>query len=478
MSFPDITRHYTNEQYHLAAQDHIQTIQKLVQQYAADVASHAAELMDLIDPKVNSISYLALVFTLLERDESPKTNDNILRNIIRFLQQFDARQIRYCGTTLGNLFERVGGLFPPSIAVELLASALLRLDPTGTMLTSHHLRLVDLAFDNDEIEKALPVIEKDIVFFPGVKNPASGRYPCDMELSPPEYITPESGLTGKLRVSMVLEYDLTVAKCFIQLRSWQQAFDALERVITYPIKDQACSKIMTEAHNKWLLVGLLLYGKTPTLPPTTSSSAQKAYAVIGKPYASIAHAFEHKSAEALKKECEALGPQFFAEEKNKGLVKTILEHYQRWRILKLRDIYTKISLEQIRTLTQSAETGAECESEEQILSLLEDMIQNGMLNGRVEPAQDGKPAHLVFVTEKEQLSEREFAVQMAQAAQRIRDLAPLVKATNERLATSREYVRSLTRERKNVQGSFHDTMTGFDTQVEDEDLMTGIVAGM
>ncbi|KAK0638748.1 hypothetical protein B0T16DRAFT_431846 [Cercophora newfieldiana] len=464
----------SNEAFHPAVRRHVREVEELVKD-SADFGSHAAQLLEHVDPAVNSISYLALLGILLQRDRVPQTNVTLLICITKFLLTFDARQIRYAGTAFSSLLGLIAGgnLFPASVAVDLLATAILRIDPTGTMFTSHHLPLVRLAYFTDNVEPALPVIQKDIVFFPGIKSGADGR-PCDMDLSPPAYITPESGLTEKIKNSTVLEYDLLVAKCFIQRRSWQQAFDALERIVSYPSKDHACSKVMIEAYNKWTLVGLLLNGKPPTLPASVSSNIRKAYSVLGKPYASIAEAFEVKTAAALKAEIESLGPQFWAEEVNLGLVNYVLSHYQRWMIVNLRDIYTKISLEDIRKLTQSAETGKELDTEAQVLALLQDMISSGMLNGRVEAAADGKPAHLVFLAPTEELSEAEFATQMLQTAQRIKDLGPIVKATNERLATSREYIRYLARDQKgNGKGI---EFGGFETTVEDEDLMTGIMA--
>ncbi|KAK0614178.1 hypothetical protein B0T14DRAFT_438502 [Immersiella caudata] len=476
LAFPD-GQDLSDVEYHRAARQHVQKIEKLVKD-AADFGSQAAQLLEHIDPAVNSISYLAVLGGILQRERAPQTNITLLTSITRFLMTFDARQIRYAGTAFSNLlgFVGEGSLLPASVAVDLLATAILRIDPTGSMLTSHHLPLVRLALLTDSIEPALPVIEKDIVFFPGVRGSGDSRHLCDLQLSPSEYITPESGLTGKLKSSVVLQYDLLVAKCFIKRRAWQQAFDALERVISYPIKDQACSKIMTEAYNKWVLVGLLLNGKAPTLPTSVAASTRKAYSILGKPYTSIAEAFDLKTAEALKGEFESLGPQFWAEEGNLGLMNYVLAHYQRWMIVNLQKTYTKISLDHVRRLTQSAETGKELGTEAELLALLEDMTSGGMLNGRVEPAVGEKPAHLVFLAPAEELSEAGFATQMLQTAQRIKELGPIVKATNERLATTREYVRFLAREQKGGSKSIAD-FVGFDTQVEDEDLMTGIMTG-
>ena len=319
----------------------------------------------------------------------------------------------------------------------------------------------------------------NIVFYPGVKGMYETRPRCDMELPPAAYVTVDSGLTNQLSTNDVLQYDLLRGLCFIQRRSWRQAFDALERVVTYPAKDTlSCSKIMVEAHNKWILVGLLHNGKTPAVPSTTASGPQKTYAALGKPYHSIGRAFEQNTAGTLKAEFEALGPQFWREENNYNLLLLVLQHYQRWQILNLRHVYTKISLEQLRTRTQNAETAAPLATVAEIEALVQQMIDEGMLSGVIEHPADGSPAYLTFVSPNAELSEAEFAQKMLGTAQRLKQLQPLIKATNERLGTSRDYVRFLiNKQKKEKEMEGRDYDLSFVNQVEDEDLMTGVVPG-
>lgn len=340
--------------------------------------------------------------------------------------------------------------------------------------------LVHLAYTTDTIEPALPLLEKNIVFYPGAKKIYETRPRCDMELPPAEYVTSEYGMTSPLSSNDVLQYDLLRGLCFIQRRSWRQACDALERVITYPTKDAfSCSKIMVEAHNKWILVGLLHNGKTPIVPATTAAGPQKAYATLGKPYHSIGRAFERNTAEVLKAEFERLGPQFWGEENNHSLMLLVLQHYQRWQVMNLRHVYTKISLEQVRACTQSAETAAPLATVAEMEALVQQMIDEGMLRGVVERRADGGgPAYLTFVSPDAELSEAAFAHKMLGTARRLRALQPLIKATNERLATSRDYVRFLTnQQKKEKEMAGRDYDVSFVNQVEDEDLMTGVMMG-
>ncbi|KAH8881581.1 hypothetical protein GQ53DRAFT_787969 [Thozetella sp. PMI_491] len=476
LSFPT-DQELSDEQYNKQARQHVAAIEKMAKERL--LVPFAEELLEHVNPSYNSISYLALLQTVYSELKTAQVSEELLARTANFLVVFDARQIRYFGITLTNLLGLLadGEVFPASIGVELLASTLLRLDPTGSILTSHHLGLVSLAYHTDNVEPALKAIDKTIVFYAGAKEKSDKRLLCDRTLPPTAYMTPESGLTGKLTAAMVLEYDFLVGLCYLSQKKWQQAFEAFERVITFPTRDNGCSKIMVEAYNKWLLTGLLLNGKAPSFPSNTSSSAQKAYNVMGKPYQAVAKAFEQPTADQLKTELTTLGQQFWREERNLGLVNEVLAHYQKWQVLKLRDVYTKISLEQIRTSTQDAETAANLPTEPEVVRLVQDMIEDGMLRGEITKPANGKPAYLTFLPEAG-LSEARFADEIRESARRIQGLEPALKVTHERLATSRDYIRHLVKEKARADKGGPNEMGMFESQVDDEDLMTGIQSSL
>lgn len=344
-------------------------------------------------------------------------------------------------------------------------------------MTSHHVTLVKLAYESGFVREALPVLDKTIVFFPGMSSSSPDRkLRSDLSLFPAEWLTVESGLTRKLSSSLVLQYELLSGMCYMQLRAWRPAFQALERAVTFPTRDGGCSKIMVEAHNKWVLVGVLAQGKAPTMPPMTSNAASKLYATLGRPYTTLARAFEEPTAERLKAEVHKAnggGSAFWAEQKNVGLVAEVVAHYQRWQILHLRDVYSNLGLEQVRARTQSAETGAPLSSVAAVEALLGAMMADGMLDGHVEKPADGSPPYLVF-HEPEPLSEARFVREMEAAAAGIRHLEPGLRITHERLATSKEYVRHLAREAR-AQKDQGPHGGGMDA-AEDEDLMTDVMA--
>lgn len=351
------------------------------------------------------------------------------------------------------------------------------------MFTSHHLPLVKLAYNSNNIEPALPIITRPIVFYPGMRGQTEPRPLCDMRLPPSSYITVESGLTSRVSSSAVLEYDLCVGLCHLQHRQYRLAAAALERVLTYPTKEHGCSKIMVEAHNKWVLVSLLEKGKLEP-HPAVSQTVQAAYSKVGWPYVNVAKAFEKPdNAAGLKKQVESVGMQVFAEEGNVSLIRQVLAQYQPHHILRLRDIYSKLSIEDIRLLTESAETGAHLETAGEVEVLLQDMISTGMLKGVLAKptgsvSGDGQ-GHLTFLTEEEEVDEHRYMEEMLSLQQRVESLGPILTATNERLSTSRDFVKHLVKTENNAKDRSGAGAGGkeidlsYDSQVEDEDLMVG-----
>lgn len=362
------------------------------------------------------------------------------------------------------------------MAVEAVATALLRLDPTGSMLTPIHRLLVKFAYESDVTEPLLELIDKNIVYYPGMAGVSAARRLADASLPPPNYMAAIFG-PGELKPAHVLEYDLYCGQVWLERRSWAKAFDALERCVAYPTRDNGASQIMTQAHRKWVLTGLLLHGQAPTEPPYTSSSARKLYAVLSKPYVELASLFPTANVAQLRADAES-SAQMWADDGNAGLVREVLAHYQKWQIVRLQDVYTKISFADVRRLTTSAETGRPLDSDDEVVRLTAGMIESGMLRGEIVAAQPKlrQPAHLAFLPAEGDVSETDFAAGLAESAARVRALGAVFRATNERLAVNREYVTHLVKEQKRLEKSKQDRDGPgmFDSQIEDEDLMTGL----
>ena len=102
--------------------------------------------------------------------------------------------------------------------------------------------------------------------------------------------------------------------------------------------------------------------------------------------------------------------------------------------------------------------------------LIEGMIASGMVKAAIRKPDSG-PAYLEFFAGDE-LSEAEYAARIAQAAKNIGSMQPVLRATKERMATHRDYVKHLQKEIKRGDNERMDA--GFEESIEDEDLMTGI----
>ena len=344
------------------------------------------------------------------------------------------------------------------------------------MFTSTHLVLANLAYDTACTGPAMPVIDRDLIYYPGIPNSKAAGYLCDTTLSPPAYISAGTGLTRDVKSTSVLEYNLVSGLIYMSRRDWTKACKALERVVSHPTKERGVSKIMTEAYKKWLLVGLLCNGQEPTLPPHTSHSVKAVFSNLAGPYANIANLFSTPNASQLKAEAES-NSAVWTEDGNVSLVGEVLAAYQKWQIINLRRVYSKMPVSQIQAVTSSAETGETLKSKADVTSLIQAMIASNMLRGELRIGEGDDDDFLEFHQDGALLTEQVFAREIAQSLHAVTALGKDYKLVSDRLSGNKEYVRHVVRDQKWGDKEAADNTAGnFETQIEDEDLMTGIIA--
>lgn len=363
----------------------------------------------------------------------------------------------------------------PLVAVELLVEAILKIEPRGSVLTSTHLATAKLAYETETIDPVLRLINLNILNFPRPMG-ADSRPLCDPELPASYYVSPTIGLTGKFKHDTVLEYDLLCGLIYMSKRDWARAMDSLERVVTHPIKEKAVSKIMVEAYKKWILVAVLKTGQLPKLAPFTSSAAKTSYGTLAEPYTQLATMFVRNDAPQLLADAEA-NSSLWVEDTNEGLVNELLSAYQKWQIINLREVYRQVSISKIREATISAPSGQPLPDNKAVLTLLQSMTESGMLNGDIcPPEEEGGESYLKFHDEASLITEEHFTRELASVHRNIKDLGNQYKVVNDRLSASKDYVTHVWREQKRAEKDGMDATGGFDMQVEDEDLMTGVMA--
>ncbi|KAF4495414.1 COP9 signalosome complex subunit 3 [Fusarium agapanthi] len=465
------------KKYDAAIRDHVAVVTSLFANQREVISANASQILQNIDPSIDSITFQAILLLSLQTSNPAQGSERstLSDETLRFLLNFNPLQIRYVGSDFRKLLECIaaGTLFTTRVTVEALAAAILRLDPTGSMFTSTHLTLVKTAYSTSWIEPALKVLDCDLTFYPDMAGQKDAKLMCDSSLHPASFISVDTGLTCDVKSSAILEYNHLAAQCYMSRRDWAKAYRALERVITHPVKDKGVSKVMDEAYKRWLLVGLLKDGKEPSIPPYTATIAKNTFTTLSTPYKNITTWFTTTNAAQLKADIEA-NQQVWEEDGTSSLIAEVVAAYPKWQIINLRDIYVRVSISQVRLSTLSAETGEILTDDDAATRLVQDMIDSGLLKGELQPGNNGGELYLHFHDDNEAMTEANFAQQIAQCYHNIESLGNQYKAANERLGNSKEYVKHAVREQKRADKDPADPGVGFDSLIEDEDLMTGI----
>lgn len=472
----------SDERYDEGIKSQVDAVKKMSDAKLLQQTSGGENALDVINPALNSAPYACLLtanISALKKNSTKGMSLNALyEKIETFLISYDARQIRYVGSEFATIIESFADMAhhkqTPWAAVGVIATALLKLDPSGAMLTSSHLILVKLALTSRNYNHAIPLLEKYILYFPGTKDQPKPKYLCDMNLNPAAYITPDTKLTTKLKYQDLLEYFLFSGMVFIGARKWEAALQCLENAVTYPAKENTVSKIMVEAYKKWVLVGILVEGKLLPLPKSTSGGAAKTYHILAKPHETLAQIFENGTASRLKAEAEASNTTFWHGEGNTGLVLAVLAAYQRFQIRNLANVYSKISIQEVIKETTSAETGAKLASVGAGEQLVRNMINQGELHATLGTSPTGQPI-LTFSPGGKLLTEVEMKRELAASTIRIKALINEIKTTDRLLTHDKEYIKYTQKLKKSGDAGGDQgisVMQDFHDAVEDEDIMS------
>lgn len=318
----------------------------------------------VLDPSINTLPYL---HTLLAQIQDAATKQTAItksgalspasplwEKIVSFIERFDSVQIRYGGLEFRRLIDtiaksvqsastvflldmhRLPDTFPADsiqrrTVINIIGTAILRLDPSSTCFTSNHLLFVRLCLECREYRAALPVLDRDIFHLP------SSPHTMSLQVNPPflcsshefssSFITSTSHLSERLDYTHHLRYFLFGAMIYTKLRNWTRALHFLEVVVTCPTASTA-SMIQVEAYKKWILVNLLANGqvrernvppcnalltrrmKVPSMPRTTNVQGAKHIVNLSKAYESLGQIFHEgisndSSAGRLQAEVEA-----------------------------------------------------------------------------------------------------------------------------------------------------------------------------
>jgi COP9 signalosome complex subunit 3 len=189
--------------------------------------------------------------------------------------------------------------------IPYITTAILRLDPESSTLTSNHTLLLRLCLLARLPRQALPILDKDIYSLP--TDPQRGvddRLPCANHELSATFITKSSNISAPLTASDVHEYYLLGAHVYIGLRRYARARLFLELVLGSPTQNVA-TPLMVEAYKRLILVNLLSTGSTSFTKGLINAQMVKTYSSLSKPYELLADVFRKRDVLRLDAEIDA-----------------------------------------------------------------------------------------------------------------------------------------------------------------------------
>lgn len=279
-------------------------------------AHNGDNLLQVLDPTRNTISYLAVLLALKNLSLRTRQLDPALLNAtIVFCASFDSVQARYVGPELRDLLGWLSLHYEQTTdasVIPAIGAAILQLDPSGSTFTSTHLLFLRLCLAATLPSQALPVLEKDIYNFP--TNPIKDV--DDQELCAPHhtsatFITRSSGLTAEIHPTDVQEYYLLGAHVYIGLRRWSRARLFLELVLASP-STHVATPLMIEAYKKLILLGLLTTGQPFSTKGLVDQQTQRTLSSLLKAYEVLGEIFKNRDLQRFNAELD-VGAQLWAD---------------------------------------------------------------------------------------------------------------------------------------------------------------------
>ncbi|KAK8178686.1 hypothetical protein BC567DRAFT_263320 [Phyllosticta citribraziliensis] len=474
-------------EYDQAIRSYIQTLDGINPYFWVAGALGDEKLLDILDPSVNTIPYLYVLFSqisaLVDQRKSGPVPDNIrpggelFSKLATFLNTFDPMQIRYVGKTWRKVIEHmdliVRSVGQPAVALVPIRNAMTRMDPTLGTFTSTHLLYLRLCNEVRAPFEALPILEQYIHSFPST-SVKGGEFtlPCADHFTSAGYITKASGLSANVSSSDVQEYFLLGANVYLALRQWGQAQLFLEYILTTPAQNVA-SGLMAEAYRKWVLVSCLVEG-TSSLKGA-NSMALRSIKAASKAYDAVVEAFSSGDAAKLHAEIDA-GASIWHEDGNTGLLRELQAHQSKVFVKNLQKTYAAAPLATVASWINKTPEAVE--------QYLQALIDEGFLNAAIEQPSASAAKILRFHDADHcnvpaaRAEEQQLAELMTQA-KKTQELAEHIKAATHRLTVTREHVEHVKRRNKNKEGADPglggDTMdVSWEAHDEDEDMMADL----
>ncbi|KAF3492041.1 COP9 signalosome complex subunit 3 [Arthroderma uncinatum] len=427
--------------------------------------------LDILDPAKHSLAYLQVLLAYYQISQKPgkltipdtfQPGGEAWGRALEFFEVFDPIQIRYAGRDFTRLVETIARIAEsvsrPLLAVQPLKSALLRLDPSCSTLTTTHTLFVRTCLKAKACRAALPVLEKTVCHIPAsadkIYHQRAQIYPCDKDQSSVTYITDSSGLAGSLTYRTYLEYYLYGAMIYMVRKEWENALRFLHLVIVAPATNSV-SKIMVEAYKKWII--------SSSMPRGTPQYAIKAYKNLARPYEVLAEIFRDGTLQRLEAEI-SIGAGVWDEDNNSGLVRQLPDAYRQFSILKLEKVFAALSIPDMASRVSSESTST-AELEEFVATL----IAKGQLDARLVQASDPSGASVLRFgrTNKamDPYLEARLWEDLVKEKIRIKSMIKNVARADLKLELGGDYIEGLGKSQRRAEQVAHSRTSAFDEDI-------------
>lgn len=396
------------------------------------------------------------------------------------LLNFDPLQVRYAGVAFQNLYQGVAltaeQTGDSAVAIQMLHSVILRLDPTSSTLTPAHYSFIRLCIGARAFAEGADILNKPITSLPFDTDkatlPRSYKYLCSYQESSATYLTYHNGLNVKWSYRQYLEYFLMGAIIYMALRQFAKAKFYLEVVLSTPtIGPTSTSMVQVEAYKKWVLVSLLLKGRSSPLPRGIPAGTIKNIRALSKAYDCLVDAFKNNSLSHFRAELE-YGTKVWQDDCNWGLVIDLFHAFRKFQVQQLGNTFAALPIAEV-----AARTSPNPIDLTETTNYITRLIANGDLNATLSTSPSNGEPTLRFLGSATRSSKTEAQIAQSLSYQR-EELQALLRAINNndhRLEISKEYIDMLKKLKKGkdagVQGIEVRSAAAAFEDVDDEEMM-------
>lgn len=433
-----------------------------------DVRCHTAYIrrfnntQQLLDPSIQTLAYLLILDAHIRTIKAAgKPSDRVPRQLLpqgtlwphitSLLLNFDPVQVRYAGVAFRSLYQDVANAAEQtgesSAAIQVLHQVILRLDHTSSTLTPAHFSFVRLCLLSRAFLEAADILKRPIISLPfETDKPTmqrSFKYLCSYQESSSTYLAYHTGLNIKWTYQSYLEYFLMGGMVYMALRQFSKALFYLEVVLAAPTSNpMVTSLIQVEAYKKWVLVSLLVKGRSTSPPRAVGNSALKNMRALAKPYDCLADVFKTQDLSHLRAEID-IGQKCWQDDNNMGLVIELFHAFRKFQVQKLGNTFAALPISEVAQRT-SPDPNDLTETAAYITSL----IAAGELNAVMSTSSNSNQATLRFLTQASTQSEGQISHSLAYQNAELRDLLRAISNNDHRMEISKEYVDMLKKMKK------------------------------